>query len=291
MDASHVTLKLKMGYTGIVLILWFSLVASYQGARRRPSWERVTFSNLDHLRELRQLIDEGAKKAVVLGCGPYGVEALAGLQGANLDVEIVEKASRILPQFSLPAAHAAARMVRESGARLHLGVEVERAELIGESGRRLYLSNGETIEADIVVVCIGMKPQSQLLSEAGASIHATGAVRVDASMETTLPRVFACGTAVLVPHAVTRGLWWFSQVPSQKELLRLLVMRQWLAMEKEEIVGGGNCRVTGGDYWIGRTGLTDETARRHLGEDRIKSSPSTAIQVSDGCGESTCAFA
>src|SRR5690606_9672167 len=76
-------------------------------------------------------------------------------------------------------------------------------------GRRvLTLQSGAKVEADLVVVCTGMRPRTRLLAEAGASLNPDGSVRVDAHMQTTLPRVFACGTAVCVPHAVTRAPVW-----------------------------------------------------------------------------------
>jgi NADPH-dependent 2,4-dienoyl-CoA reductase/sulfur reductase-like enzyme/rhodanese-related sulfurtransferase len=225
------------------------------------------------LKKLRALIEKGAKKAVVIGCGPYGLEAVAGLQGAGLSVEVIERAPRILPHFSLPAAHAAAQMLIESGATLHLNTDIDRVEKVGESKRRFVLKNGTVLDADIVVVCVGMKPQTQLLQEAGAAIHPSGAVRVQETMETTLPRVYACGTAVLVPHAVTRGPWWFPQ-PAIAERTAQIAGRnaalggQGEAERMSPVAGTAVLQI--GNYWIARTGLTDELARTHLGEDRIQ---------------------
>ncbi|MBL93004.1 MAG: hypothetical protein CMH56_14480 [Myxococcales bacterium] len=276
LDASYVTLKSP---SGIHRHRFDSVVFAGGAASKKANIDALGgpgvtfFRNVDHLQKIRSLIEQGAKKAVVIGCGPYGLEAVAGLQGAGLAVEVIERAPRILPHFSLPAAHAAAQMLIESGAKLHLNAEIESVERVGESKRTIQLNNGTVLEADIVVVCVGMKPQTQLLQEAGAAIHPSGAVRVRETMETTLPRVYACGTAVLVPHAVTKGPWWFPQPAIAERTAQIAgrnaaVGHQGDSESMSPVAGTAVLQI--GNYWIARTGLTDELARTHLGEDRIQ---------------------
>ena len=276
LDASYVTLKSP---TGIQRHRFDSVVFAGGAASNKANIDELAgpgvtfFRNIDHLRKLQKLIAAGAKRAVVIGCGPYGLEAVGGLQAAGLQVEVIERAPRILPNFSLLASRAAAQMLTETGATLHLNVDIAQVEKTGASQRRITLSSGAVLDADIVVVCVGMKPQTQLLRDAGAAINAFGAVRVRPTMETTLPRVYACGTAVLVPHAVTRGPWWFPQ-PAIAERTAQIAGRNAAVghLGEQETMSpvAGTAVLQIGRYWIARTGLTDELARIHLGENRIQ---------------------
>lgn len=234
--------------------------------------ERVTFfRNLNDLRRLRAAIDTGAKSAVVLGCGPYGVEAAEGLRAAGLSVTVIEKAKRILPNLSLQAARAAGRFMEEAGITLRLGARVTKAEA-GDGCHALTLDDGETVTADVIVVCVGMKPRTALLARAGASLNSDGSVRVDSGMKTTLPNIYACGSAVSVPHAVTKSRVWLPQ-PAIAERTAQIAGRN-AALGKDgrseamsEVAGTALMQV--GDGWVGRTGLSSGEARAHFGADNV----------------------
>lgn len=239
--------------------------------RRAPG---VThFRNLDDLNALRAALDGGAKQAVVVGCGPIGLDAAEGLRAAGLEVDVVERSTRILPSLSLTAARAAARILEARGTRLHTGVDVERVEELSGTRRRLHLSNGKALEADLVVVAIGMRPRTQLLSEAGASLNPDGSVRVDPHMATTLPRVYACGTAVCVPHAVTRAHLWLPQAAIADRTAQIAGRSAAVAPDGpfeslSPVAGTSMLQI--GDHMFGRTGLSDGEARSFFGGDRIQ---------------------
>lgn len=231
------------------------------------------FRNLDDLHELKRAIDNNAKRAVVIGCGPIGLDAATGLRAAGLEVHIIEANSRILPSLSLTAARAAARALERSGTQLHTSTQVTKAETIEGNRRKIYLSNGEVLEADLVVMAIGMRPRTKLLSAAGASLNPDGSVRVDPHMATTLPRVYACGTAVSVPHAVTRGHLWLPQAAISDRTSQIAgrsaAMAPNGAMESLSPVAGTAMLQAGGLYF-GKTGLNDAEARSFFGGDRIQ---------------------
>jgi NADPH-dependent 2,4-dienoyl-CoA reductase/sulfur reductase-like enzyme/rhodanese-related sulfurtransferase len=240
---------------------------------RGPALGVAGFRGLKDLERVKKAIEAGAKTAVVLGAGHNGIDAAQGLLAAGLDVQIVERQNRILPTLSLLAARYAARLLTRRGLRLRLGEEVERADERAGGGRVLHLKSGETLEADLVVVAIGVEPRTKLLAEAGAAVNPDGSVRVDSHMATTLPNVYACGTAVSVHHSVTGRHKW---VPTASITSRTAQIAGRSAAvgrdeEKESLPPiAGTEVVEVGEYRFARTGLSDSEARSALGHDHIR---------------------
>lgn len=228
----------------------------------------MSFRNLDDLQAIRSAIKGGAKSAAVIGCGAFGLEAIEGLRAAGLTVHVIEQKKRVLPGFSRYAAAAAARALREGNVQLHLGTNVERATPNGEQGRTLQLDDGTKIDVDLVVVSTGMRPRTQLLADAGASLNFDGSVRTDPYMQTTLPNVYACGTAVSVPHAVTRAHLWVPQSAIIDHTAQIAGRNSAVdakrgpkaAKERLQPVAGTTMHEVGG-VWFARTGLSEAAAR------------------------------
>jgi len=231
-----------------------------------------TFRTLDDLRAIQSAISAGAQSAVVLGAGGYGLDAALGLRAAGLEVTVVERESRILPGFSLPAARAAAKALRAAGVVLCAGESITVARPHKKTGRALTLSSGKTVTGDIVVVATGMEPRSQLLRDAGASVHKDGTIRVDRHMQTSLSRVYACGTAVSVPHTVTGAPTWLVQDAIIHRTAQIAGRSAAVGPEgrREELapVAGTSLHHVG-RVFFGRTGISDALARSAFGDERV----------------------
>jgi NADPH-dependent 2,4-dienoyl-CoA reductase/sulfur reductase-like enzyme/rhodanese-related sulfurtransferase len=231
------------------------------------------FRKLDDLATIREAIARGGKRAVVLGGGRNGFEAACGLVAAGLEVDVIEKAGRPVPRLSLPAARAALGVAEGMGIRLRVGDDAELCEDLGEGRRRLTLKSGEVLETDLVVVAIGLSPSTRILAEAGASLNPDGSVRVDAHMATTLPNVYACGTAVSLPHAVTRSHHWMPHADIGHRTAQ--IAGRSAAVEEGEFKEAmhpvaGTEILEVGEHRFGRTGLSDAEARSHLGDERVQ---------------------
>lgn len=234
---------------------------------------RVThFRNYRDAMAIKKAISEGAKNAVVVGCGFYGADAALGLKEAGLKVKVVEQKKRIMSYFSTTFAEAIASKLTEEGIELYLGSTIDHAIKRDDGGFELKLSEGETISADLVVVCIGIKPCTELLTQAGAALDTEGLIRVDDHMATTLPNVYACGSAVSVPHAITHERRWF---PQPAIVLRTAhIAGHNAAVETKNHLDRlkpfcGTIIAEVGDTVFGRTGLQEHEARRFFGEDNI----------------------
>ncbi len=227
------------------------------------------FRTKDDLEALQQLIKAGAQKAVVVGCGPFGVDAAVGLRKAGLSVHVIERHERVLPSLSLLAARAAQRALIDLGVVLHLKNPITASENHG-SQTRLTLQNGSVVDADVVILTTGLRPSTALLSDAGAALNADGSVRVNSRMETTLPAIYACGSAVSVTHAVTRAPLWLPQAAVATRTAQIAGHNAVVDNSKETLSPlAGTALYSVGDVRFGRTGLSESEARSFLGDDRV----------------------
>ena len=159
--------------------------------------------NLLDARRLKEALKE-AKRAVVIGGGVLGLEAVEELIGLGWEVAVVEHNERLMPrQLDPQASHILHDLMESKGIALHLGVSTE--EIVGESSvQGVRLNNGQTIPADLVILSTGVKPQVQLAQEAGLEVQQ--GIVVDQQMRTNINGVYAAGDVAQFGERVI-GLW------------------------------------------------------------------------------------
>ena len=142
------------------------------------------------------------RRAVVVGAGFIGLEAVEALATRGLAVDLVEAADHVLPPLDPELANLLADELRAHGVGLHLGVTAA-SVTDADGGVVVALSDGARLAADVVVVSVGVRPATELARDAGLELGPTGAIRVDADQRTSDPHVWAVGDAVEVTRAVT----------------------------------------------------------------------------------------
>jgi len=180
------------------------------GARAvRPPIEGIDLERVFVLRtipdseRLRRWIDEhGARDAVVVGAGFIGLEMAENLVHRGLSVSIVELGDQVMPPLDPEMAFFVERRLRAAGVDLRLGDAVAG---FSESGGRLRVAtrSGAELETDLAILAIGVRPEVELAEAAGLALGATGGIRVDASMRTSDPAIFAVGDATEDTDVVT----------------------------------------------------------------------------------------
>ena len=157
--------------------------------------------------------DDPAPRAVVIGAGFIGLEAVEALTSRGLKVHLVELADHVLPPLDAELAPLLADELAAHGVDLRLAVSAQAVagiEAVGKSGKRTYtgavtvtLSDGATLDADLVIVNVGVRPASALARDADLDLGPTGAIRVDTDQRTSDPHIWAVGDAVEVTQAIT----------------------------------------------------------------------------------------
>jgi len=145
-----------------------------------------------------------AKKAVVVGAGLIGIESVEALKSRGLDVSLVEALPRALPALLDPdmSLHVEKELV-SNGVNLFLGQRVVRLEGDADGFVRSVVTDYATIEADIVILALGYRPNVELARQAGLAIGSTGGIDVNEHMQTSDPDIYAGGDCVENTHRVT----------------------------------------------------------------------------------------
>ncbi|MBM3978792.1 MAG: CoA-disulfide reductase [Planctomycetes bacterium] len=149
----------------------------------------------------------GAETAVVIGGGFIGIEVAEQLKRRGLQVSVVERNPQVLKPFDPEMAAHLHTELRARGVALHLNNGLARfdAPAEGEDARAsvVVLDDGTRLPADVVILGLGVRPESKLARDAGLTLGPTGGIKVDAHLRTSDPDVYAVGDAVEVTHAVT----------------------------------------------------------------------------------------
>ena len=152
--------------------------------------------------KIKEVIEnEKPVSAVVIGGGYIGVEMAENLAKAGLDVTIVEAADHVIPPIDYDMACDVHNYMREMGLKLLLSNGLK---AIKDDGGKpvIELQNG-VITADIVIMAVGVKPETELAAAAGLEINKRGALIVDKAMRTSDHNIYAVGDAVEVMEFVT----------------------------------------------------------------------------------------
>lgn len=148
---------------------------------------------LDDARRLREALRRRPRLAIV-GGGFLGLEVAHSALAAGASVTVLEGAPALLERF-LPRAASdwLEASLRSAGAQVLLGAALDKATAMEEGGVVLLTRDGARLEADEVVVAIGLSPNDGLARAAGLGIAPGGGVLVDAACRTTVESIFACG--------------------------------------------------------------------------------------------------
>ena len=140
--------------------------------------------------------------AVLVGGGYIGVETAENLREKGLDVTIVQRPKQLMNTLDYDMAALVHRKMRQRGIDLRLGRTV--TGFREENGKIVTLLDGEAgIPADLVLLAVGVSPDSRLAREAGLALGVKGSIAVNDRMETSAPDIYAVGDAVQVRNMVT----------------------------------------------------------------------------------------
>ena len=157
-------------------------------------------------RRMREWIDaRAARRAVIVGGGFIGLEMAENLAQRGLAVTVVEMAPHVLPPFDAEMTEEIHDHLRHHNVSLRLADGVASFEA-QEGGLLVRTSGGARLDADLVVLAIGVRPETTLARSAGLAIGGLGGVRVDEQMRTSDPAIWAVGDMVEVRDFVT-GEW------------------------------------------------------------------------------------
>lgn len=159
-----------------------------------------TLRNIPDTLKIKHYIDtEKPESAVVIGGGYIGVEMAENLAKAGLEVSIVELANHLIAPLDFDMAADVHRYIKEKGIKLFLNNGVTAIE-----HNRILLQKGE-INADMVIMSVGVRPETAIAKACGIETNSRGSIIVDSKMHTNLPNIYAVGDAVEVKNFITNA--------------------------------------------------------------------------------------
>ena len=177
-----------------------------------PVWPNLTGMDSDRLFPLRTVEDtfrirefleqQKPKSAVMVGGGFIGLEVAENLRELGMDVTIVQRPRQLMNPFDADMASLIHSEVRSHGVKLALGHSVE-GFAAADGGVDVLLKDQPALHTDMVVMAIGVTPESDLAKDAGLALGMKGSILVNDRMETSVPDIYAVGDAVQVKHYVT----------------------------------------------------------------------------------------
>ena len=236
----------------------------------KPTQPRLPGVGLDKLFTLRTVEDtfrikdyisaHHPRSAVLAGGGFIGLELAENLRELGMEVTIVQRPKQLMNPFDPDMAAFIHSEVRSHGVKLALGRTVEGFEE-KDGGVDVLLKDSAPLHADMVVLAIGITPDTALAGEAGLELGLKGGIVVNDRMETSIPDIYAVGDAVQVKHAVT----------GQDVLLSLAGPANKQGRIAADNICGGDSRYTGSqgssvikvfDLTAAATGVNETNAKK-----------------------------
>ena len=166
--------------------------------------ERIfTLRTVEDTFRIREFVEKNAPKSAVLAGGGFiGLEMAENLRELGLDVTIVQRPRQVMAPLDADMAVQLHKALERHGVALRLGSSVE--GFVHENGEVVtLLKDEEPLRSDMVILAIGVTPDSSLAKKAGLQLGQKGSIVVNDRMETSAPDVYAVGDAVEVRHFVT----------------------------------------------------------------------------------------
>jgi NADPH-dependent 2,4-dienoyl-CoA reductase/sulfur reductase-like enzyme/peroxiredoxin family protein/rhodanese-related sulfurtransferase/TusA-related sulfurtransferase len=153
---------------------------------------------------IRAMVDEGkVRTALVVGAGFIGLEMAENLQARGISVTVVEMARQAMNVIDYEIAAMVHRELRMHKVGLYLEDGVASFEPTADGGVVARLTSGRTVAADLVLLSIGVKPNTGFLADSGIKLGARGHIETDDCLKTSQEHIFAAGDAIEVRHPLT----------------------------------------------------------------------------------------
>lgn len=237
-----------------------------------------TLRTIDDSSKIKEYISKNdVKNVVIVGGGYIGVEMAENLshlssrekcntnenmqidlkEPKNINISIVEKSSHLIPTIDADMASFVHKALIKNSVKVFLNQGVE--SII--EGDELFIKlENMSIKADMVILCIGIRPESTLAKEAGLAVNERGYIIVDEKMHTSDENIYALGDAALIENAITGRKAPLALAGPANRQARI-VANNIMGMESkyEGFIGSSILKIF--DYTLGMTGLSEKTCR------------------------------
>ncbi|WAA09570.1 FAD-dependent oxidoreductase [Fervidibacillus albus] len=240
-----------------------TLVFANGAAPITPPIQGVDRQHVFHVRNIRNtaaihsfIVSKKPKKVTIIGAGFIGLEMAEQLTHKGLEVTIIQRDHQIMPHLDQDIAFLVEEHIRENGVNLLLN---EEATVITDN--YVETKSGTVIDSDLVILATGVKPNTKLAQKIGVELGESGAIKVNAKMETNIPNIYAVGD-VAESFSVITGKPIYRPLGSTANKMGRIAGDVITDgdLEHRGILGTGILRVF--DLAVGYTGLSEKEAKK-----------------------------
>lgn len=220
-----------------------SIVPNIEGIDMSKIYMLKTFPDAIKLKEATKT----AKNAAIIGAGYIGIELAESFHSLGIKTTIIERSPQILAPYDPDLAYQVQRHMEEKDVKIYTETTAS-ADI------------QEIKEADIIVMAVGVKPNTEIAGDAGIKIGQTGAIKVNKRMQTNIPNIYAAGDCAESMHRVTNSPAWVPLGSTANKQGRIAAIN---------ITGGhaefngilGSMVIKVFDYNVSKTGISEKEAR------------------------------
>ncbi|WP_430600967.1 FAD-dependent oxidoreductase [Enterococcus sp. DIV0008] len=206
---------------------------------------------------MAHLEDKKPQKATIIGAGFIGLEVAENLHKKGLEVTIVEKAPHVLPPLDEEmAAYVKNELIKQ-------GVKVltsQSATAFEKAGQEIVLEDGTVLTSDLMILSVGVQPETDLAKRAGIELGRRGGILVDEQYQTSKKDIYAVGDAIVVKQQITNEDTLISLAsPANRQGRQVADVLGGLARKNKGSIGTAIVRVF--DLAAASTGLSERSAK------------------------------
>ncbi|MDO5033741.1 MAG: FAD-dependent oxidoreductase [Eubacteriales bacterium] len=219
-----------------------------------------------------------AKNVVIVGGGFVGLEVMENLRLADRNVTLVEAMDQIMTPFDYDMAQILHKEIYDQGVNLMLS-----EQLVEVADKEVILASGKKLPADVVVMSIGVRPETKLAQDCGLEIGETGAIKVNHNYQTSDPNIYAVGDAVEVNCFFTGAPTKLAMAgPAQRQARAAAGHFYGRTHRNTGVIGSSVVRIF--DYNAARTGFNEKQAQRAgIPYDYVYLIPGDKVGLMPGC--------
>ncbi|ARC86016.1 3-hydroxyacyl-CoA dehydrogenase, NAD binding domain protein [Clostridium argentinense CDC 2741] len=209
--------------------------------------------------KIREAVEQGdVKRVVVIGGGFIGIEVAENLIEQGVKVTLIEMASQILPGFDMEIAHIAQEHLLDKGMMPLMEEQVISIE--GTNRVEKVITDKRKIKADMVVMAIGVRANTEIAQRAGITLGERNAIRVNEYMETSEKDIYAVGDCAENINIITESKVWYPMGSTSNKMGRIAALN--ISGERAALDGVlGTTVVKIFDINTGKTGLSEQDAK------------------------------
>ncbi len=230
----------------------------------KPNIDGIEKENVFFLRNIKDTVKikeyiakNQPKTAIIAGTGFIGLELAENLTKLGISVKIVEIAKKITPNLDEDVANYLENMLKNSGIEILKNTAITKI-----NDKTIEVTDGKQLDADMVILATGVRPNVELAKSMGVQLGQTGAIKVDSEMQTSVASVLACGDCIETFCAITGAPVYRPLGSTANKTGR--IAGQNIAGRKMQYkgnLGTGIFKVF--DIVVASTGLSQESAKKH----------------------------